>query len=612
LHRRLLFPCFACVLITATVAAQQIVPTTSPAAADPAGQSQAQTAKATRAPITPAAPKAEERLRDPWLERANYITAQLQEDSGRMKNFRDALLMGRIGQAWWPVDQKKALFYLNKAASAVDIAGQNESSENAAARFDVLQVLLAATATLEPSTPAKKEVHDRLFKVLLSAAIHFAESPGDKSNRKQLNSIRNALSRIAAESASERRLDDAIPATSALIRLPGAFLMGPLGNIYRQDPRRGEELFMQGITQAQSSGEPNLVATLVDIAFPDGKPPTPPTAQMQDAAAQLYADVAMQALSRPERKQQICFLTSRASQVVPHLPPALAGQVSTAFSSCADMRDRTLAMANQVESLQLETVDDYLRAAADEPDLEKRAALKRQAYVKTFNAQDGVRALEILRSLTPEEKEKDKGLYDWWNPATMALSQMHKTHNFRGIDRVIDEAPDDIRGALLVKYAQLLGSEKDNARLLTVLRRARKELDEHKANMDRWYPLLLVEYNKVDQSQTLGVLRMVVTGLNRFSGDTMEEALKKKGSYNVRLVDSLEPMPGTGLALIDFDEGTVDAAIKELDSPDYRTVFRLSLLIASLRQEAAEHPPIAPSSEAKLPRHHSEVHSSPK
>jgi hypothetical protein len=574
-------------MITATVTAQQVIPTTPNAPVNTTKSNRAETGKAIRPPQKP-----EDRLRHHWLERAHYLTAQLEEDSARMKNFRDALLMGRIGQAWWPVDQNNALSYLNKAASSVESASQNESADAANTRFDVIQTLLAATIRLEPNTPPKKQLHDRLFRVLLSAAIHFADSPGDKSNAKQLNSIRNALFRIAAESASERRLDDAIPATSALMRLPGS-QVSPLINIYLQDPKRGEALFNEGIKQARSSGEVNLIATLMDIAFPAHNLPTKPTPDMQGTAAQLYADVIMRALSTPEQKQRVCFLTSRASQVVPHLPPALAGQVNTALSSCKDAIDRTFAMLNEAESLHLDTADDYMKAAADEPSIDKRAALKQQAYFKALESQNGLQALEILRSTTPDEKQKQmETSEDWVNAAYLAIRQLQKTRDFRGIDRVIDEVPDEYRGGLLVSYAQTLSSErdKDTARLLNVLRQARKELEEHKSCIDQDYPLLLVTYNKVDPSQTLGLLTTVVKGLNQYTGDTMEEAMKNKKNYHFRLVDSLEPMPNTGLALIDFDEGTVDAAIKQLDSPDYRIVFRLGLLMASLRREAGEHP----------------------
>jgi hypothetical protein len=195
----------------------------------------------------------------------------------------------------------------------------------------------------------------------------------------------------------------------------------------------------------------------------------------------------------------------------------------------------------------------------------------------------------------------------------MAIHQLHKAHDLRGIDRVLDEVPDEIRGGLLVNYAQMLSSEKDvdNVRLLNVLRRARKEVEEHKPETDQWYPMLLVAYNKVDPSQTLGLLKTVVTGLNQYTGDTMEEAMKNNKPYHFRLVDSLEPMPGTGLALIDFDEGTVDAAIKQLDSPDYRTVFRLGLLIASLRREAADHPATPPPPQPQAPQHHAQATPAP-
>jgi hypothetical protein len=76
-------------------------------------QTSAPAPAATAAPAPTAVEKAQ------WLERANLITAAIQEDAANLPPNLQFVLPGRLGEAWRTVDPKRAQAWLDQAVTAL-------------------------------------------------------------------------------------------------------------------------------------------------------------------------------------------------------------------------------------------------------------------------------------------------------------------------------------------------------------------------------------------------------------------------------------------------------------------------------------------------------------
>ena len=158
------------------------------------------------------------------------------------------------------------------------------------------------------------------------------------------------------------------------------------------------------------------------------------------------------------------------------------------------------------------TPDELLRAAADESDVKARDILKVQAALN-LQQSDPIRSVDILDSLTPDERKKFSGNMRS-AIALQALDAAYKAHDTAAMQRILDHTPDEERPQMLLNVASTSFRAKDEPLGLAFLSQARAALEKWDPQ-DNWRPFLTVVnlYAEHMPSETTHVLAEAIAGL---------------------------------------------------------------------------------------------------
>lgn len=510
-------------------------------------------------------------------DRADRLSRQLEDDaSNRLHDFRGALLLARLADAWKKADGRRSRQYLEEAVAIVKSGDKTESDQQLAKRLMVGGTLLEIVSDTDP----------RLALELASSLAEQAERlppliPGFRpSNARQVfgSRLRNLGMKL-----SEKDPEATAAITEDLIRLhDGSETPISILDVAFRDPARADQLYDKAAAEARASWDYDMVFGLVQLAYPyqprsDGFPAV--SDNIKAEAASLLAGFVLRPMDTPEQRQDVCRASGMAARVLPSLPPDVAPSVAAAVEACKSTPTRE---AKSFTSLQdASTVDDNLRLAANATDVKSSAHHKlAAARLAAYADHNPGKALEILGSMNDDEREADYQGFrlEWWNTAAAAMNELARSHDLRGMQPIVDGSPDALRGALTLLYAQfLLPSDPELARLKTA--EALRILQKYPPDDDRTYPMLLKLYSKAAPEDSLLALRTVVASLNDRDKDEKVQRLAWLGNS---FADRMEPLRGAGAILLSLDESTADALLRDLESPNYRAVFRLGLLYAVL------------------------------
>jgi hypothetical protein len=545
--------------------------------------SPAPTATATPAPT--AVEKAQ------WLERANLITAAIQEDASNLPPNLQFVLPGRLGEAWRSVDPKRAQAWLEESVARVTTGSLTETKEEHRARMD------AAVAFIRDWSGSNPDLADRLLDSLIAQLP--PSSSANMAARQDRQRIGNSISMALAQPGGPDRIfslgERAIKAGSGM-PLPSAYL-----SLSSQAPGRASQLADEWVRAARENGfDVGLLLGLTNLlrasAANVGHLQKIPEA-LQAQILQTLFDGLMRVPQTAEDQKNICQLAWMVSPLIGSYEAAQQGPLRVAVDACVKSDP---LVANSVRSSETfhqgGTSEELLKQADDTADVHARVGLKMVAADNAANAGDFPRALDIVDGFSKDERADTDWPNLWHSVGFRAIRALYDKHDLQGIQQVIARAPDQVRAMLTLQAAGYGLAKKDTAYGLMMAAQAAHDLDKSPVTTDyRPYETLMAVYGRNIPDQALLALRMAVNGINNFKPEP-DEAKVRIRPLGANLTP--ESIPS---GLLDADPPAVEAAIAGLKSPQARTSFRLGLLKGCLARYQGPAQPPAPKKESKPP-----------
>ncbi len=237
---------------------------------------------------------------------------------------------------------------------------------------------------------------------------------------------------------------------------------------------------------------------------------------------------------------------------------------------------------------------------------EQRAWYKGVAAEQARGQNDPVRALSILDSLTPEEREwVPDWLNDYWIYGMEAMKQLHKDNDSQRIQRLIDRSPDSLRAQMVLDLVAAPDVRKDKPYATSMLLEARRVLEKVPTDNPMTYLQMCNFYSDFLPTEAPQAFGFAVEQLNHIDYPDFEKERKKAKEVGEERPLFRWAKPGEGIqpieingAILDEDEPYVTAAIKSVRDPETRIGFRITFLRYSLKRYEQElqkgEPPLTP------------------
>ena len=395
-----------------------------------------------------------------WHERADALTnAMLQDDEWRISVERP-VLMARLAYAWWKVDPSRAHAWLADAVESVTHEFPSDKPEVRNLRLRAAESVFRICEYLKQDEQARR---------IVLALLDLAKKNGHDPARHHSPEISGLAGSIMAAGTEIAREDPARAADMAnlLIQFHSEYLNNLLGSIAAKDPQDAERLYSNALDTALDSRDYTMMYSLMQYAFPyySGARPVPDTLKsltIEKAGALLSLP-----LNSEDDRQQFCMGAGGiASHLANNLPPSQLGVVQASLQSCPEKAEED---QHGDDPDACDSADACLKLAETAKTDEARASLKIDAAEKARN-EDPVRALSILDSLTPEEREWQPAWpNDYWMIGMEAMKHLFELHDSHNIQRVIDDAPSTLRAQMALNLLDWPDVRKDKPYAISVL-----------------------------------------------------------------------------------------------------------------------------------------------
>jgi hypothetical protein len=354
-----------------------------------------------------------------WMQRALGYTAAIRDDEFRLPYREQLILPGRLAAIWWKSDPKRARSWLADAVSRIEFSPNQESDDDRKGRLGAARVLLTIAAPLD------RGLSDRALKVVTEAEEKQKDRLPSLDRMKLAGDVATAVREVAVDDP-----DRALEIARGLITMrAGAQIEIAYINQNDASPERANQFLREAIAAARADYDPTMLEALSYTALDDIEPQEfPVPEELRSAILSTVAEAMLRPPQSEEDQKNICRASLTAARLISKFLPAVAGQVRAAIESCKGkappMTGRTVDW--ELTGKHKGTADELLRAAADESDASTRAMMKVQAAIN-LQQTDPIRGVDILDSLTPEERKKFSGSMRG-ALAFQALSAAYKAH----------------------------------------------------------------------------------------------------------------------------------------------------------------------------------------
>jgi hypothetical protein len=501
-----------------------------------------------------------------WLVRSQNLTSDLLNDATNLSSMQRAVLWVKLAQRWWREDPKRARTWVTNAIEVVERVPNKESPEERQERMETARVLLTIV------TPLDQKLSKQLLAILTS----------DKSTDDERTAAANALI-----DAAVAVVEDDPKRAAELGAL--AFRTGPPNNNIRDllfplrslDPKLADSLFVQALTLVKQDPRGRLLNSLLYVAFPaqrgitDDVPVTPDPLRME--LLQLLVDLLNAKSTGGENSNcgVVAWISPYFTEIERLLPkqwPVVRQAINQCQSSSSldQLTQRHIDEATRTQPL--DTVESFLKAAADAKDTDVRTEYQYRAAFVAMEHKDYERALKLLDDMPQDVRSETWDSYRWQWAADGAVEH-YKNGRFGEMNRMLDAVPADFQALAKTAFIQWIpekaGSE--TAPIIQVLNDALKGL--RRSNVPEkynWYFGLLRSTIKYQPADANAVLKDAVASLNQ---------IKEKTA-----LDATDYTRYLGPSLIEMDEFVVKDALASITLIPMRAKLRLALLSATLQR----------------------------
>jgi hypothetical protein len=343
------------------------------------------------------------------------------------------------------------------------------------------------------------------------------------------------------------------------------------------DPKLADSLFVQALALVKQDPHDRLLNSLLYVAFPaqrgitDNVPEPPEPLRIE--LLQVLVDL-LNAKPAGNKCGVVMWISQLFSEIERLLPKQWPGvrqainQCRSTYTSPLDQRQIDDATRTQP----LDTVESFLKAAADAKDTEVRTDYVYRAALVAIKHKDYERALKLLDDMPKEVRGELWDSYRWQWAADAAIEH-YKNSRFGEMNRMLDAVPSDFQPLAKTAFIQWLperaGSE--TAPIIQILDDALKGL--RRSNIPEkysWYFGLLRSIIKYQPAEANAVLKDAITSLNQVK--------------EVTPLDATDYTRYIGPSLLEMDEFVVKDALASVTLVPMRAKLRLALLHATLQR----------------------------
>lgn len=497
-----------------------------------------------------------------WLVRSQTLTTDLLKDAADLSSVQRAVLWVKLAQRWWREDPKRARTWITNAIEVVEQVPNKETPKERQERLETARVLLTIV------TPLDQKLAKQLLAVLASA----------KSTDDDRSAAANALIDAAVSVVEDdpKRAAE-LGALAFRTGLPSNNIRELLFPLRARDPKLADSLFVQALALVKQDPQSRLLNSLLYVAFPVQRgitddvpiPPEPLRIELLQLLVSLVN-------ANPDANK--CGVVGWISPFFTEIERLLPKQwpiVRQAINQCQSTSTSSLdqqRIDDATRTQPLDTVESFLKAAADAENMEVRTDYQYRAAVMAMEHKDYELALKLLDDLPEEVRGETWDSYRWQWAADGAIEH-YKNSRFREMSLMLDAVPSDFQPLAKAAFIQWLPEQagSDTTPIIQILNDAinglRRSSIPEKYN---WYFGLLRSAVKYQPADANAVLKDAIASLNQVKDETP--------------LDATDYMKYIGPPLLEMDEFVVKDALASVTMVPMRAKLRLSLLNATLQR----------------------------
>lgn len=549
---------------------------------------------ASTAQTLPTASPAAKNAKTQWLERAKLLTAAIQEDAQNLSPAMQTVLPGRLGELWRTADPARAKAWLKETVTKLATIPDQESADDRKARLQASYALLSGLNKSDPDAADKL-----LDSLILQVQPAIARNPLGIGRTPEASNLGYQIETAIRESAGEHRLERATALAQRIIDLKdGNGVVSTYFALRDLDPERANQFVADALRAAAQNYDWFLLFGLAQVAVPPhDAPDEAPPEQLSNNILEVLAAGMLRVPQSAEDKLRICELAPAVAGALSKYSPEQQVQLRAAVDNCKSASSNVARNIRHLEAAaQTGNTAELITRATTADDALSRAQLKLRAAQEAGGANGYRQALNIIESLTAEEREAaPQWSQNWAMTAIKAVHSRFEAHDLQGVQQILARAPDDQRASMMLTASSTAYQAKDATYGLVMLTEARRELEKNPVTtIYQPYMELLSAYGAHVPDEASSVLRLVVTGINNFK--VPEKAKIRPVEFGWQLRPILLPD-----ALLDSDSQMTAAAISELNSPQARVAMRLGLLEKCLQRYERPEKRTAPKTDLKTP-----------
>ena len=496
-----------------------------------------------------------------WRIRSQALTEDLLKDADEVSVPRRAVILGRLGQGWWELDQSRARKWFQNAIELVEQVPTKETTNERRERIVAARKILKMVARLD------QKLMLPLIKILTPDA---QTSDNERSeNVECLMDSATALVAVDPDRASEL-------ANLALRVGPpnnvASFLMTMRGRY----PQRADAMFNHALSLAKQQSFPvQLLNSLNYAAFPlargwAGSLPRIPSENLQRELLQVEINFLNAYPIDDNNRGSMCSCVS--GFIAPmlnefdRLLPTDAVVVRQAIDKCSPL----------IPPEQSETSDELLKAASEAQNSRARTNYEFRAAEAAQATKNYELAIKILDGMGKEQREfMGGGAWESfrWNWAAQGAIDYYERGRLAEMNVILNTVPANLQPFAKISFLDDLPELKDSdpAPIIQILNEALSDLGRSNAtDLDKynWYMAALGTTVRYQPTEASGVLKAAVSFLNKGTdGKTLEAA-----EFNEEIAEPL----------LSMDEVVVKDSIAAITLAETRANLRLVLLDATL------------------------------
>jgi hypothetical protein len=493
------------------------------------------------------------------LDAAKRWTQVVLDDAANLPAVEHDLLLVRLARTWNEHDHARAEEYLKRALDHFEADPSTRSDSENAATSDAISDASSDVMAVD------RNAWNRLMAKL---------PPADASD---------AISSEAADLASNDDPEGAIELERKSLEHGGSGNDAEtLDSLTRTNKALASTLFDDIMkTAAKPDANPSLLESIVRIGL--NRPPEGDSFFNQERQQRVLDLVAQRTLAGKENGG--CDYSSEAPFLMSRFSPAIQGQIQPIVEECKLRNADSIADAI---SSNLLNPDELARAMSATSDVKVKIAVRMRAAGRAaYEDQDYERAIRLCLEASPQERDAFPSFlpFDRFDsPAVRyalegARAAVRK-QNQPEMHRLLNVLPPGLRADVEVSILHV-GLVKDKPQSLLMLADARNTLEHELPLHTITYFFMLGETAQLAPEDVNTAWRVLGSGLNHFDQRMKAQTTRLGGKESRQPYpygNPMQPWPLLEEELV--DEGFVRAIVEDLNSPEFRSCLRLSVIQA--------------------------------